>query len=277
MLKLKDWHWPTHGARAVVLLVHGAGEHCGRYQWLASQWQRRRYAVLGTDLPGLGRSGGHRGHIDSFEEYLHVVDRLVRQADELYPNIPHILFGHSMGGLIVIRYLQTRPHHHHHLRAAVLSSPCLELTMTIPRFKARMATFLDKVWPRLIQPNGIEAGHISRSAEVVAAYRQDPLLVPYVSVRWFMELRRAMAAAKTASSRFRIPVLILQAGADKLVSPEASERFAKRLEAPHKRFVLFEGYYHELFNEPEKEVVFSEMAKWLDEVMAAPPAKVMQP
>ncbi|MCL6627174.1 MAG: lysophospholipase [Alicyclobacillus shizuokensis] len=276
MVKLKDWHWPTHGARAVVLLVHGAGEHCGRYEWLASQWQRRRYAVLGTDLPGLGRSGGRRGHIDSFEQYLHVVDRLVRRADELYPNIPHILFGHSMGGLIVVRYLQTRPQAQRNLRAAVLSSPCLQLSMTVPRFKARMATVLDRVWPRLQQPNGIQADSISRSAEVVHAYANDPLLVQTVSVRWFMELQRAMAAATAHPSRFSIPVLILQAGADKLVSPEASRRFADQLRAPNKRFLLFEACYHELFNEPERELVFAEMVKWLDEVMATPPAEAVQ-
>ncbi|WP_067927884.1 alpha/beta hydrolase [Alicyclobacillus shizuokensis] len=276
MVKLKDWHWPTHGARAVVLLVHGAGEHCGRYEWLASQWQRRRYAVLGTDLPGLGRSGGRRGHIDSFEQYLHVVDRLVRRADELYPNIPHILFGHSMGGLIVVRYLQTRPQAQRNLRAAVLSSPCLQLSMTVPRFKARMATVLDRVWPRLQQPNGIQADSISRSAEVVHAYANDPLLVQTVSVRWFMELQRAMAAATAHPSRFSIPVLILQAGADKLVSPEASRRFADQLQAPSKRFLLFEACYHELFNEPERELVFTEMVKWLDEVMATPPAEAVQ-
>ncbi|WP_067934610.1 alpha/beta hydrolase [Alicyclobacillus kakegawensis] len=276
MVKLKDWHWPTHGARAVALLVHGAGEHCGRYEWLASQWQRRRYAVLGTDLPGLGRSGGRRGHIDSFEQYLHVVDRLVRRADELYPNVPHILFGHSMGGLIVVRYLQTRPQAQHSLRAAVLSSPCLQLSMTVPRLKARMATVLDRVWPRLQQPNGIQADAISRSADVVHSYARDPLLVQTVSVRWFMELQRAMAAATAHPSRFSIPVLILQAGADKLVSPEASRRFADQLRAPNKRFLLFEACYHELFNEPERELVFAEMVKWLDEVMATPPAEAVQ-
>jgi lysophospholipase len=267
MVKLKDWHWQTHGARAVVLLVHGAGEHCGRYQWLASEWQRRRYAVLGTDLPGLGKSGGRRGHIDSFDDYLRVVDRLVRRAEELYPSIPHILFGHSMGGLIAVRYLQTRPDHGTRLAATVLSSPCLELALSVPRFKAKMAGLLDRIWPRLVQPNGIVATDVSRSLDVVRDYHADPLLVRHVSVRWFMELQRAMTAAMAKPSQFSVPILILQAGADKLVSPAATQRFAEQLKAPRKKFILFEQCYHELFNEPERELVFKEMAQWLEEVV----------
>lgn len=263
---LYDWHWAQPAPRAVVLLVHGAGEHCGRYTWVAEQLNQQGLAVLGTDLPGLGQSGGRRGHIESFERYLDVVDRLWQRATALYPGLPVVLLGHSMGGLITVRWLQTRSTHDP-LAAVVLSSPCLDLCLPVPPFKANLARWLNRIWPTLSQPNGIASSDVSRAPDTINHYTTDPLIVRNVSVRWFSELSAAMRKATASASTFPAPTLILQAGSDRLVSAPATRSFSDRLSAPNKHFHLYESLFHELLNEPEREQVFQDLMAWLNTVL----------
>jgi len=268
-MELTAWHRPCQDPRGAVALVHGAGEHCGRYEHVADHLNRAGYAVLGLDLPGLGRSPGRRGHVESFEDYLGAVDATRARLEALHPGVPQFLYGHSMGGLIAVRWLQSRaPAAQAGLGGAILSCPCLDLALPLPPALLRTAALIERVWPTFTQSNRIPASAVSRTPEVVAAYAHDPLVVRSVSVRWAMELQRAMLAARAGPARAEVPVLVLQAGADQLVSAAATRAYAERLEAPRKLYREFPGWYHELHNEPGRDEVLALLTGFLDETLA---------
>ena len=276
----------TGDAPAAVVLVHGAGEHCGRYSHVVEKLTSHGIAVVTGDLPGHGRTEGLRGHVDSFEEYLDAVEGWVRQAEELAErtaqmafermgelpgafrqdasNAPIALIGHSMGGLVVVRYLQERAAAHPRLVSAVVSSPCLRLSKEVPGWQRSLAGVLDSVTPRLRMASNIAPTDVSRAPEVIRSYGTDPLNGNKVSVRWFRELNRAMESACANPHRITVPMLVMQAGQDKLVAPQETEAFYKKLSAHDRhKFVMYPELYHELFNEPERENVFAEMMNWL--------------
>lgn len=261
-MKLHVWHWPAQEARGVVALIHGAGEHGKRYEAVAADWNRAGYAVLGVDLPGHGLSEGPRGHIDRFDRYLDAVDTTFQEITALYAGFPVILFGHSMGGLIAVRYVQTRglPDS---IQAIILTSPCLDLSLRVPPMKVRLAKLLRRIYPSFRQPAGILPSNVSRASDIVDAYANDPYIVRSVSVNWFLELDSAMRAAREQGTTFPVPTLILQAGSDHIVSSAATERFAHDLMAPRKDFRLYPACYHELLNEPERHEIFSDILDWL--------------
>ncbi|MGB8955948.1 MAG: lysophospholipase [Tumebacillaceae bacterium] len=266
------------GAPAAVVLVHGAGEHCGRYSHVVEKLTSHGIAVVTGDLPGHGRTEGLRGHVDSFDDYLDAVEGWVRQAEELAErsgelpgdmgqdasNAPIAILGHSMGGLVVIRYLQERAAAHPRIASAVVSSPCLRLSKEVPGWQRSLAGVLDGLTPRLRMASNIAPSDVSRSPEVIRSYGTDPLNGNKVSVRWFRELNRAMESACANPQRITVPMLVMQAGQDKLVAPQETESFYKKLPVHERhKFVPYPELYHELFNEPEREVVFAEMMNWL--------------
>lgn len=274
MMALHEWHWPAASARGVVVLVHGAAEHCGRYDHVAKHLNAAGFGMLGYDLPGLGQSPGRRGHVDSFEEYLQVVDHVLTRAVDLYPELPVFLYGHSMGGLITVRWLQTRSAMTQQpVSGVVLTSPCLDLALHISPMLHKTAMMLERVWPTMSQSGGIPAKHVSRDAEVVAKYGTDPLMVPKVTIKWYLELYRSMEAARADKAVFAVPTLILQGGDDKIVSAAATRDFAERLEAPVKQYHEFRGFYHEVHNEPERLEVLQMVSSFLDHVVKEPIAK----
>ena len=266
---LHEWHWPLESPRGTVALVHGAGEHCGRYAHVAQWLNASGYAVLGQDLPGLGRSPGPRGHIDRFDDYLPAVDAMLDRLDALYPSVPRFLYGHSMGGLIVVRWLQHRPESpERSLSGIVLTSPCLDLSLAIPPALLRFGAALERVWPTLSQSNRIPPDAVSRSPEVVRGYASDPLVQHRVTVRWAMELQRAMEAARAGNAAFPVRALVLQAGEDRLVSPAATRAFVERMDKANAEYREFPGCYHELHNEPERDAVLTAITEFMDRSLA---------
>jgi lysophospholipase len=271
-VKLHTLRFPTEvrsmqheavGKNLSVVLVHGAGDHSGRYRHVVQALTQKGIAVVTGDLPGAGRTDGLRGHVDSFDHYLDAVDEWVEEAKRLTDGGPVVVVGHSLGGLITVRYLQERAHRHPQLIGAVLSSPALGVTVQVPGWKRALADVLDRLAPRLRMDSGLDASFVSRQPEVVSAYRSDPHCGGKVSVRWYQELTRAIRLAHEKSDAVRVPVLLMQAGQDKLVDPAASERFYETLSAGGK-FVPYPDCYHELFNEPEQKDVFAEMVNWLE-------------
>ncbi len=268
-MHLHEWHWPVESPRGAIALVHGAGEHCGRYEHVAKWLNGASYAVLGQDLPGLGRSPGLRGHIDRFDDYLPVVDAIRDRLSELYRGVPQFLYGHSMGGLIAVRWLQSHPEAQG-LQGVVLTSPSLDLSLPVSPALRRIAGALERIAPTLRISPEIPPQAVSRHPEVVASYGSDPLVVRKSTVRWAMEFQRGMEAARSSPAEFPAPTLILQAGDDKLVSPAATRTFAERLHAPRKEYRAFDGYYHELHNEPERDEILGIITAFLDSTLAAP-------
>jgi lysophospholipase len=251
--------------RLTAVLIHGAADHSARYRHVIEKLNGRGISVVTGDLPGHGRSAGLPGHIDRFDDYLDTVEGWVRQAEQLAGKNGRIaLIGHSMGGLVVVRFLQERGEQHPKIAKAVLSSPCLKVAVEVPAWKRALAKLLDRVMPKLRLPSNISSSYLTRNKGVVAAYEQDPLCGGAVSVRWYQELMRAGGKARAEAGKIKVPVLLMQAGEDRLVDPREAEPFFRQLSAQEEsRYIHYPQCYHELFHEPEQEEILEEMLVWM--------------
>lgn len=248
------WKWETEGeAKAVIVIVHGASEHHGRYGWLIEMWRSSGYHVIMGDLPGQGlTSRSRRGHIDSFDEYIFEVKDWVQTAYQF--ELPIFLIGHSMGGLVSIRLLQEE---RLNLAGVVLSSPCLGLTHTPSKLLDILSHGLNIIYPSLRIDSGLTVDMATRNLEVREIDSNDTLYVTKMSVRWYRELVAAMKQAYEKSTDIQdIPMLVMQAGDDKVVNKQSVKDWFNHAPLSEKRFKEWPEFYHEIFNEPERETVF---------------------
>jgi len=264
-LKLYFRRWPAPQPRAICLLVHGIAEHSGRYGHLAEALTHHRFDVLALDHRGHGRSEGRRGDCRSFRQFVEDLHLLAGQARaQISRMLPMALVGHSLGGLIALTYAAAYPTE---VNAVAVSSPALKLTHETPPLKVSFVTAVSRVLPEFHFRNGVNPRHLCRDPAVVRAYETDPLVHRVLSARCAVALRQAMLRSQELAKEIRIPCLILQAGADELCDPRASEQFARSGSDPQITFRRYEGMYHELFNEPEKGRVIADLCAWLDEVI----------
>lgn len=263
--------WPISAAKGKIVLIHGTAEHSGRYEHVATFLNECGYSVYAGDLPGWGESPGLKGHVDSFAQYLEAVAAWVQRVREgtVGAETPLYLLGHSLGGLIAIRFLQ-QLEHPDQLRGVILSSPCLQLRLPLPPWLVKAAETLNRLWPRLRVPNQIAAWMVTRNENVRQQYLADPLVYNKVSIRWFCELQKAMRAARADADKVRVPLLVMQAGDDQLVDPAATADFVQRVQTADKTFHLFPGLYHEVLNEPERDQVLTVIREWLQRRETAP-------
>lgn len=243
----------TREVKATIVIVHGAGEHHERYYWLIHQLNENGFHVVTGDLPGQGRTTGRRGHVQSFTEYLDTVERWLNEANSY--NQPILLFGHSMGGLIVIRTLIERAPA---IKAVILSSPCLGLVNNLDPFTEWMTKWFNFIIPWARFPSNLEPGSGTRNEAMKARDKHDRLYNRKVSIRWYRELRKAMGLAHKETSRFPdVPLLLLQAGDDRIVNKEAVKEWFKHVQVQIKDYKEWEALFHEVFNEPEREEVLN--------------------
>ena len=260
-----DWNVPD--ARATVILMHGHGEHSTRYAYTAAGFNARGYRVISGDLPGNGRSPGLRGHIDNYAEYLEIVEAWVNEVLQMSDAGERLfILGHSAGGLIVTRYLQTLaaqgrdvPFH-----GAILSSPAFRLKMHVPAWKAIMGRALNHIVPRLTMPSGLRKLNVTRHPDISKVREDDPLMVHVASVRYYNEMLQAQQAAMLEASLIRLPFMLLHGGTDVIADPETSLQFASKISSSDKVIQVLPGLNHEILNEPERDEVIRDMADWLD-------------
>lgn len=262
-LALRFRAWRPRDARAVLLVLHGLAEHSGRYLHVGARFAAAGYAVYALDFRGHGQSPGPRVHVAAFDEFVDDVDALRAAAEARHPGRPLVLVGHSQGGLVALRYVLTRPAG---VAAAILSSPLLGVH---PAIRASfglvvLARALSVLWPGVLLPNRVDASLLSHDPEVGRAYDADPLVSHRVSPRWFTSVTLAMRQVHERAPHLALPLLLMVSGADRIVDPEAALRFAARAPKDELELVLWEGLYHEMFNEPEREAVFVRMEAWLE-------------
>jgi lysophospholipase len=253
--------WEKPGARAALLVVHGLGEHSARYadfgERLAS-WGISTYAL---DLRGHGLSDGRRGHVPSFDVFLQEVDRFRREVEGLADfRVPVFLLGHSMGGLIALRYMEE---YAGRFRGAIISSPWLATAMHVPRWKIAAANALSWILPALPLRHGLRERFLSRDPDIVQAYRDDPLVHGSITPRMFVEVSAAMGLALQRSDRLRQPLLFLIAGDDRIVDAGRTTRFARSIQAPDVSVRVFPEQYHELINELDRADVYRQVRDWI--------------
>ena len=264
--------WPSADARGTIVIVHGLGEHIGRYAHVAARLNASRWSVVGYDQRGHGASPSERGRLAAGDDLLADLAAVVDQVRNDNGG-PLVLLGHSLGGLVVARFVagaleSPRPAWQRDVDALVLSSPALDIGLTGAK-RALLAT-LATLAPGLGIGNGLDATGISRDPAVVAAYRADPLVHDRIAPRLVRFLADAGPAVLAAAPRWRVPTLLLYAGRDRLVVPAGSAAFAAAAPASVLTTHAFPALFHEIFNEPERDEVLSVLAGWLDTLTATP-------
>lgn len=221
-----------------VVIVHGLGEHIGRYERLINMLSEEGFCVIGFDLPGHGKSSGKRGHT-SIEEVLSVIDSVTKDVDKF------TLFGHSLGGLIAVRYTETRPTR---VKKLILSSPALHLQPK--KSQLALLKLFSLLMPSLTLSNGINPNLLSRNKEAVQRYISDPLVHDRISIKLGKSMIKNVESAHQQSGRIVCPTAILVGTEDKVTPPIGAKTFYQKLNCK-KIIKEFEGGYHELFEDPD--------------------------
>lgn len=247
--------------RGEIALVHGFGEHSGRYDRLSVHLNAHGYSVTAYDHRGHGLSDGLPGHVESFGEYEDDLDRIIAAVRGRSEGRPIFLIGHSMGGLVALRYVATRKSA---LACAVISAPLIGLASPVPAHKLMIGRVAARLAPHLRLNNEINPADLSRDPEVGRAYATDPLVNRKVSAKWYAEATRAMLEMNEWAPRIKLPLLVMHGSEDRLASVDATKRMFERIGAKDKELVIYPGFYHELFNEPEKQQVFDRVTAWID-------------
>jgi len=251
---------PLTEPKAILVIAHGQGEHSGRYAHVAEYMARMNYSVWAHDLRGHGRSGGKRGHVDSFDHYLSDLDRLIRIIKERERLTKMFLIGHSLGGLVAVRYAERWGSG---LAGFVATAPLLKLRMKVPGWKKFIGRALSSIAPTFTMTTGLDANLLSHDGEVVRDYVNDPLVHGVASTRFYTELLRAEDETFREAGQLTLPCLIMQGGDDGIVDPSGTMDFFKKVRSADKTLKVYDGFYHEILNEPGKESVLADMDAWL--------------
>jgi alpha-beta hydrolase superfamily lysophospholipase len=255
--------YQSSGERARLVIAHGLGEHSGRYDNVVRQLMPLDISIWALDHRGHGQSDGKRGHILNFEQYvldLHLLVELARET--LPPGKKIFLLGHSMGGLIALYFAEK---YQDIIDGVIASSPALGMVVAVPAIKNLLGKLMSFLWPGLSMGNELDATKISHDEAVVNAYQNDPSVHDRVTARWFTEFLSAIDTVNQQADQIHIPVLMQVAGDDHLVDAQASKHFFDKLAAEDKTLHVYEGLYHEIYNEvpEEKQKVLQDLEAWV--------------
>ncbi|NND00263.1 MAG: alpha/beta hydrolase [Gammaproteobacteria bacterium] len=259
-------HWPVteprHGEpKAVIMLVHGLGEHCERYSALAEALNDAGYALCSLDLPGHGHSSGLRGHISDFAEYETAVLGLYEKIKKCCPEQSVFILGHSMGGLITTHLLLN---HQHLFKGALLSGAAIQSPQEPPAWQMTLMKFIAWLNPRFGALT-LDASAISRDPVVVEKYMNDPLVNKgKLSARLLVSMFNTMSECAARAPQIKLPIRIMHGGGDVMTAPAGSRLLHDRVSSQDKELKIYDGLFHEIFNEPESDQVYREVIDWLD-------------
>ncbi len=252
--------WIRDEAKGAVVVTHGLGEHSECYMRLASGISDSQCNIYGWDLRGHGRSEGKRGVIRQFLDYcedLRAFYEFVRKIE----SGPVFLLGHSMGGLITSRTVLEYEELGH--SGVILSSPLMGIAVEVNKLKEMGGKIAAKWFPELTLNNEISYPQLTRDREIIQEYQHDPLRHDKISTKLFVEMIETMAFCLDHAVQIEQPILVMQAGHDTVVSPDATKDFYNKMSSKDKSFHLYEGYYHEIFNDLGRERVFKDLLAWL--------------
>ncbi len=250
---------PGERLQAMIIMVHGLGEHIRRYSGWSGLFNEAMAGMVGVDLPGHGQSDGKRGHIRSYAITDEMIDSLLDQCRKTFPGIPLFLYGHSLGGGMVLDYmLRKNPP----VKGAIVTSPWLKLSFEPEKSKIRLAGIMKNILPSLVQSSGLVVDHLSRDREVVEKYKNDPLVHGLISVSLFHSAMTAASRSLHNASSLKKPLLLMHGTDDRICSSEGSREFAEK--TPLAELRLWEGAYHELHNDLCRHEVFDAIRNWLE-------------
>lgn len=259
--------------RGVIVVVHGYCDHRGRYRHVAEHLVQHGYSVLVGDLRGHGESGGERGFVRRFGDYLDDLSAFLTEAKaqlaqamaanpSASPPRQPALVAHSMGALVGLAYVLAHPDA---FRVLALSSPFMGVKQHVPAWKRALGLTASLMHPTLRLPNGLSENDVSHDPQTRQGYKTDPLVTHDATARWFTETMATQADVRTRAGRIRTPTLMLHAGDDRIVDAAASQAVFSRIGASDKNLTFYPGLYHEIFNElpADRQRVLNDLTTWL--------------
>ena len=251
---------PDGEVKAVLFVVHGLGEHSGRYMNHVDRFVPLGYAVYGLDHIGHGKSDGEREVIVRFEDYTEPLTAYYNMVKGWQPGKPIFILGHSLGGLITCYYLLD---HQDLFKGAIISAPLIKVSENISSMTITMGKVLSRIAPKAGLLS-LDATGVSRDPEVVNAYVNDPLVFHgKTPARLAAEMLKAMMRVTAEKEKITLPFIVVQGGADKLVDPGGAQMLYDNAGSKDKTLKIYQGLYHEVHNEPEREVMFKDVESWL--------------
>ncbi|MGB0165268.1 MAG: lysophospholipase [Luteibaculum sp.] len=241
---------------ARIIMVHGLGEHCWRYSHVVKYFIQNGVSVIRFDLPGHGLSSGKRGHIKSYKDVLAPIHHFVNQPQDL----PTFIFGHSMGGNIVLGYLLLRQPQ---INGAIIASPWVALSFKPGFIKTVLAKIANRVLPSLIKKNDLSVYALSRDNEVVEAYEDDDLVHDWISPRLFVEMSKMATLIQLKARDINANTFLYHGKDDQITAHWATKLISEKM--PNARFISYESGYHEMHNEPNKKEVFDNILSYIQE------------
>ncbi len=268
MIKAKDGtplftqSWRVDDPGAVVVLTHGHGEHANRYLHVGRAFTAAGYSAYAYDLRGHGRSGGPRGHAPGYETILDDLQSIIDWARAENPGRRMFLYGHSTGGQITLNFaLRRKPD----VAGVIASSAWLRLVFVPPPWKIVLGRVLARVWPGFAMPKGLENTHMSHDLQWLEAQRDPKLSCDVLTARMAVEFVAAGEDAIRRAPELALPLLMLHGSADDLTDPAATRLFYERAGSTDKTYRLYDGLYHELHNETDRQTVLQDITSWLNQ------------
>ena len=251
---------PQQDNKAVIILIHGLGEHFKRYNNLAEFFNRKGISIYSFDQRGHGQSSGMRGHIESADVVCADIHHLINLVKSEQPGLPLILYGHSLGGnLVLYCVLKTKPD----VQGVISTSPGLGVGTPVPKIKKEAAKLLSRFLPSFTIDNGLDVNNLSHDPQVIKDYKDDPLVHPKVSLKLATDMFANGEWIVGNAAKIPIPMLVLQGGMDHIVSKEMVEQFVNNAPEKITTYKLYPDLYHELHNEFEKQEVLAFIYQWI--------------
>jgi len=261
-LKIHFQSWEPQGEpRAIFVVVHGHGEHSGRYQDLVNYFVPKGIAAFALDHQGHGKSEGKRGCVSHFADYVQDLHQFRLLVENRFDNLSLFIAGQSMGGLIAFKYLLDNGKG---IAAGILSSPEFELVLKVPTVRLWLGKLFSHIAPNVTMSNHLDASYMSRDPVEVQKYKNDPLNHDRISGRLFVEMLATMTESKSRAAEMNTPLLLIYGGKDKIVSGIASKNLIEGVNTRDKKIIEYPDSYHELYHEIDKDKVFDDINAWLE-------------
>ena len=259
-IKLFIRDYSLQNSNKVILLIHGLGEHSGRYLNLIQDFNDKNISVFTIDIRGHGKSEGKRGHSPLYQQLISDIQYFIQHVTNKTSNQQYFLYGHSMGGNLAINYSLQKDEK---INGIIATSPCIKPAINPPKIKLFMAKLFQKLIPSLTLNNGLDINGISRNLQVVKNYRNDPLIHNQVSVQLGLDIISSGIYALENSQDIAVPILIFHGKKDRLTSYNSSKELADN-SGDNIKFIGFKNAYHEIHNEPEKEELLRNILDWIN-------------
>lgn len=266
-LYYQNWN-PGGEIKGILVLIHGLGGHSGLYGNIIEHLSPQKYSIYALDLRGHGNSTGQRGYINAWAEYRDDLRTFIKMIKQQNPECPIFLFGHSMGGMIVLEYVLRYPEDNSALKGVIAVAPSIGEVGVSP-VRVLLGKMLSQIWPSFSLNTGLDATAGSRDPQVIASYTQDPLRHTRATARFSTEFFATLKWIQTHAYQWQVPLLILHGSADRIAVPDGSKLFYQQVNYPDKLRIEYSGAYHDLHCDLNYQEFLTDLSNWMNQHLSA--------